>query len=145
MSDKIVLMERVFNANKKLVWRAITEKELMKQWYFDLKEFKAVIGFKFDFTGGHEDGIQYKHLCEITEVIPEQKLTYSWKYEGYEGISYVTFELFDENKNTKVKLTHTGIGTFPSSNPDFAIPNFEEGWNQIINTSLKDFLEKNNS
>jgi len=142
MNEEIVFVERSFNANKKLVWRAITEKELMKQWYFDLKEFKAVVGFKFDFTGGPEDGIQYKHLCEITEVIPEQKLTYSWKYKGYEGISYVTFELFDDNKNTRVKLTHTGIGTFPSSNPDFAIPNFEEGWNQIINTSLKDFLEK---
>jgi len=145
MNEEIVFVEHVFNANKKLVWSAITEKELMKQWYFDLKEFKAVIGFKFDFIGGPEDGIQYKHLCEITEVIPEHKLTYSWKYEGYEGVSYVTFELFDDNENTRVKLTHTGIGTFPSSNPDFAIPNFEAGWIQIINTSLKDFLEKNNS
>jgi uncharacterized protein YndB with AHSA1/START domain len=142
MSDKIVFVERVFNAEKKIIWRAITEKELMKQWYFDLKEFKAFVGFRFEFVGGPEDGIQYKHLCEITEVIPEQKLTYSWKYEGYEGISYVTFELFDENENTKVTLTHRGIGTFPSSIPDFAIANFEEGWNQIINTSLKDFLEK---
>lgn len=142
MSEKIIIVERIFNANKKLIWSAITEKELMKQWYFDLKEFKAIVGFKFEFIGGPEDGIQYKHLCEITEVIPEKKLTYSWKYEGFEGISYVTFELFDENKNTKLILTHTGIGTFPSTNPDFAISNFEEGWNHIINTSLKAFLEK---
>jgi uncharacterized protein YndB with AHSA1/START domain len=92
--------------------------------------------------GGPEDGIQYKHLCEITQVIPGQKLTYSWRYEGYEGITYVTFELFEENKKTRLKLTHTGFETFPAI-PDFAIHNFEAGWNHINNVSLKDFLEKN--
>ncbi|NDP27517.1 MAG: SRPBCC domain-containing protein [Flavobacterium sp.] len=143
MSEKIISVERVFKADKKVVWRAITEKDLMKLWYFDLQDFKTVIGFKFEFMGGPEDGIQYKHLCQITEVLPEKKLTYSWKYEGFEGVSYVTFELFDEDENTKVILTHIGFDTFPSSNPDFAIANFEEGWNHIINTSLKAFLEKN--
>ena len=142
MNEKIISVATHFNANVNSVWSAITKKELMKIWYFDLKEFKANVGFKFDFIGGPENGIQYKHLCEITEVIPEKKLTYSWRYEGYEGISYVTFELFDENENTKLILTHTGIGSFPSTNPDFAITNFEEGWNYLIKTSLKEFLEK---
>lgn len=141
MTAKIVIVERSFNASKKEIWRALTEKELMKQWYFNLEEFKPTIGFKFEFTGGHEEGIQYKHLCEITEVIPERKLTYSWRYEGYEGVSYVTFELFDDGKNTLLKLTHTGIDTFPNNIPDFAIDNFEEGWNQLINTSLKKMIE----
>ncbi|MFN8238652.1 MAG: SRPBCC domain-containing protein [Chitinophagales bacterium] len=141
MTGRTVITERVFDAPRQLVWRALTEKELMKQWYFDLKDFNPTPGFQFEFKGGHEDGIQYNHLCEITEVVTEQKLTYSWKYEGYEGISYVTFELFDEGGSTRLKLTHTGIGSFPSDNPDFAIHNFEAGWNHIIHTSLKNFLE----
>lgn len=33
------------------------------------------------------------HVCEVTEVISEKKLTYSWSYEGYEGISFLIFEL----------------------------------------------------
>ncbi len=143
MKEQFVIVERVFNANRQLVWQAITEKEMMKQWYFDLKEFKPETGFQFEFMGGSEDGTQYKHLCEVTEVIPEKKLTYSWRYEGYEGITYVTFELFDENGNTRLKLTHTGFETFPAI-PDFAIHNFEAGWNHIINVSLKGFLEKDN-
>lgn len=144
MTEKIVTVERIFNANKKYVWRAITEKELMKLWYFDLSDFKAHIGFKFEFIGRTEDGTQYKHLCEIIEVITEKKLTYSWQYEGYEGITYVTFELFDEKENTRLKLTHSGLETFPAI-PDFAIHNFEVGWNEIINNSLKNFLATNNS
>jgi uncharacterized protein YndB with AHSA1/START domain len=142
MKKQTVIVERIFNAGKETVWRAITEKELMKQWYFNLAEFETEPGFKFEFMGGPEDGTQYKHLCEIIEVIPQQKLTYSWRYEGYEGITFVTFELYEESKKTRLKLTHTGFETFPPI-PDFAVHNFEEGWNHIINVSLKDFLEKN--
>lgn len=141
MKSQSVTVERTFNADRPSVWRAITEKELMKQWYFDLSEFRPEVSFTFEFMGSTEDGTQYKHLCEVTEVVPEEKLTYSWRYDGYEGISYVTFELFDVNDGTRLKLTHTGFETFPAV-PDFAIHNFEAGWNDIIHVSLKKFLEK---
>lgn len=142
MEKNNLVVERLFKAYRKLVWRAITEKELMKQWYFDLEEFHAVVGFKFEFMGGEPNGKQWKHLCEVTEVIPQSKLTYSWKYEGYGGISHVTFELFDQGENTRLKLTHTGIESFPAGIPELAVHNFEQGWDHIINISLKEFLEK---
>ena len=136
-----IAISKVFDAEKSLVWQAITQKELMKQWYFDLEEFKPEVGFKFEFKGGHEDGIQYNHLCEITEVEFEKKLTYSWKYEGYEGISFVTFLLTEEEEGkTRLDFTHKGISSFPSDNPDFAIHNFEAGWHHFINMALPQFL-----
>jgi uncharacterized protein YndB with AHSA1/START domain len=137
---KNIVVEHIFNTDRQHVWRAITEREMMRQWYFDLASFQVEVGFKFDFWGGAPDGIQYQHLCQITEIIPQQKLKYSWQYNGYSGISYVTFELFDENGGTRLKLTHTGIDTFPPDNEALAIHNFEAGWDYIINTSLKDFL-----
>jgi uncharacterized protein YndB with AHSA1/START domain len=33
-----VIVERVFNAPIEKDWRAITERDQMKQWYFDLKD-----------------------------------------------------------------------------------------------------------
>jgi uncharacterized protein YndB with AHSA1/START domain len=144
MESKNVIVERIFKAPIQLVWKAITEKELMKQWYFELEEFKSEVGFKFQFTGGPTPDKQYVHLCEIKEVINEQKLSYSWSYKGYTGNSLVTFELFVIEKNqTKLKLTHEGLETFPMNNPDFAIGNFKEGWNHIVNTALKKFLNQN--
>jgi hypothetical protein len=71
----------------------------------------------------------------------KKDLKYSWRYDGYDGISFVTFELFSEGKQTKLKLEHEGLESFPSSNPDFARKNFAEGWNYIITTSLKKYLE----
>lgn len=141
MDNQPIVLERVFNVPIPKVWKAITNKNEMKKWYFDLAEFKPELGFKFEFTGGPDPDKQYLHLCEVTEVIPEKKLTYSWRYDGYAGISFVTFELFEQENNTLLKLTHKGIETFPQENPDFAIGNFIEGWNHIVHTSLKEYLE----
>jgi len=135
-------IERTFNAPVSMAWKAISDNNEMKKWYFDLAEFKTEVGFEFEFTGGPDEDRQYRHLCKITEVIPEKKLTYSWRYHGYEGNSFVTFELFEEGNKTRLKLTHKGLETFPQSNPDFAKENFAIGWTQIIGITLKEFLEK---
>lgn len=142
MKNQPIALERLLNAPIQKVWTAITNKDEMKQWYFDLVEFKPEIGFQFQFTGGPQDGVQYLHLCEVTDVIPEKKLTYSWRYQGYPGNSFVTFELIAQNEQTLLRLTHTGLETFPQDNEDFASQNFVEGWNHIVNISLKNHLEK---
>ena len=144
MNKDPIVIERTFNAPVKKVWQAITTKDQMKKWYFDLKEFKAEPGFEFRFEGGTEER-SYVHVCKITEVIKEKKLRHSWRYDGYEGESFVTFELFPEGDQTRLRLTHEGLATFPSSNKDFARDNFEAGWTDIIGKSLAGFLEKSSA
>ena len=139
MKNTPLMIERTFKASASKVWEAITHKDKMKEWYFDLKEFNPVAGFEFRFYGGPPEK-QYLHICEITEVIPMRKLVHGWRYDGYEGNSFVTFELFEEGKSTRLKLTHAELETFPANNPDFSRKNFEGGWNEIIGTSLKNFL-----
>jgi uncharacterized protein YndB with AHSA1/START domain len=138
-----VVIERTFTAPVARVWQALTDVGEMKQWYFDLKEFKPEVGFEFEFTVEHE-GMTYHHLCKITEVIPQRKLAYTWRYKGHEGNSLVTIELFADGDKTRLKLTHEGLETFPKT-PSFARKNFVEGWTQIIGSSLKDFVEKQQS
>jgi uncharacterized protein YndB with AHSA1/START domain len=141
MKNNTIVLERLFDVPATRVWKALTDSNEMKSWYFNLPGFKAEIGYQFTFLGGHEEGIQYLHLCEVTEVIPNKKLSYSWKYDGYAGISFVTFELLEQGNKTLLRLTHNGIDTFPNENPDFALHNFEEGWNAIINNSLNNYLK----
>ena len=139
MDNEPVIEEAVFDASAHDVWQALTDNEQMKKWYFDLPEFNPKKGFQFHFQGGTETHT-YTHLCEITEAIPERKLSYTWKYEGYEGNSTVTFELFPEEQKTRLRLTHEGLESFPP-NPDFAKQNFKNGWKAIIGTNLKNYLE----
>lgn len=138
-----VIVARVFDAPIHKVWQALTDNEQMKQWYFKLPEFKAEVGFEFDFIGCSNDGVVYNHLCRITEVIPEKKISYTWEFEGYSGVSEVSFELFKEGEKTKVVVTHTGIENFAPANKDFGKGNFNEGWTQILDTSLAKFLKEN--
>jgi uncharacterized protein YndB with AHSA1/START domain len=134
-----VVIERTFNAPVARVWKALTDKDEMKRWHFDLKEFRPEVGFEFEFIVEHE-GTKYHHLCKITEVIPQKKLAYTWRYKGHEGDSLVTFELFADGDKTRLKLTHEGLETFPKL-PSFARKNFEAGWTAIIGSELKQFLE----
>jgi uncharacterized protein YndB with AHSA1/START domain len=140
MSTPPFVIERTFDASIARVWKAITNKDDMKEWYFELDEFIPKPGFEFQFYAGEKDKC-YLHLCRVTEVVEGKKIAYSWKYDGYEGDSLVSFELFDEEGKTRLKLTHSGLETFPASNPDLARHNFEKGWNQIIGVSLKKYLE----
>ncbi len=134
-----VVIERTFNAPVQRVWNALTDVEAMRRWYFDLKEFKAEVGFEFAFTVEHE-GMKYHHLCKVTKVIPQKMLAYTWRYQGHEGDSLVTVELFADGDKTRLKLTHEGLETFPKL-PAFAHKNFMDGWTQLIGSSLKEFVE----
>ncbi len=133
-------IERTFDAPVRRVWNASTGIEEMKNWYFDIEEFKPEAGFEFVFHAGNGEK-DFHHLCKVGEVVPNKKLAYTRRYEGYAGNSLVTFELFPEGKKTRVRFTHEGLDTFPKL-PDFGMKNFEMGWTMIIGKSPKEYAEK---
>ncbi len=141
METKPLIVERAYNAPIEKVWKAITDRDQMKEWYFNLDEFKPEEGFKFSFTGG-DDHVQYVHHCEIIEVDPPNKLSHTWTYEKNTGHSVVTWELFNEGeKKTRVKLTHDGLHSFSNGDPNFEVSSFTKGWNSILGESLKNYVE----
>ncbi|SKB92250.1 SRPBCC family protein [Daejeonella lutea] len=141
METKPLIVERTYNASIEKVWNAITNKDQMKEWYFDLKEFKAEKGFKFSFTGGDEH-VQYVHNCEVLEVDPPNKLSHTWTYEKNAGYSVVTWELTKVGENkTRVILTHDGLSSFSNGDPNFEVASFTKGWNSILGESLKNYVE----
>ena len=142
MKNEPFVIERTYSAPVDKVWQAITDKEQMKEWYFTLNDFKPEVGFEFTFPGQGTKGEKYIHLCKITEVDPGKKLTYSWRYENLPGNSFVTFELFGEGDKTRLRLTHTGLETFVTDNPDFAKESFAKGWTELIGNLLKAYVEK---
>jgi len=134
-----LIIESTYNAPLAEVWQAITDRNDMKNWYFDAPEFKPEVGTEFTFKGENE-GRVYIHNCKVLEVIPGRKLKHTWTYEGHEGMSYVTFELTPEGDQTRIKLTHEGLETFPQL-PDFTRNSFNAGWTEIIGTLLKNYVE----
>ena len=88
------------------------------------------------------NGVAYTHIWKVTEVVPLKKISYEWKYGSYPGNSLVSFELFPEGNETRIKLTHEKLDTFlPAVNPALAKENFIQGWTRFIGTNLKEFVE----
>lgn len=141
MNNKPIIKELVVSASPTVIWNAITNPEVMNIWYFNLPGFVAEVGYSFRFYAETKDK-RYLHLCKITEVVPLERLSYSWVYDGYEGESQVTFEILPQDNKTMLRLTHKGIGSFPKDNIDLKRENFDGGWESIICESLRNYLEQ---
>lgn len=140
--DTPIIVQYKINALPEKIWKALTDKNEMKSWYFDIQDFVPEVGKQFNFyePGGEN---KYHHQCEILEMIPNEKLKHSWAYPDFsDKKTIVTWQLIPEDNGTLVKLTHEGIDNFKDLGEGFSRKSFTGGWNAIIGQSLKEYLEK---
>src|SRR5207248_9854644 len=71
-----VVLERNYNAPVEKVWKALTDVDQMRQWYFDLKQFKPEVGVEFSLVVEHK-GNTDDNCCKLTEVVPQNKIAYT--------------------------------------------------------------------
>ena len=137
--DTPFVLEQVYDVRSIVVWQALNDENGMSEQYFpQLIKFKPIEGFKSIFSN---DGSSYQKEWHVTKVEDGQMLAHSWIYKGFLGSSEVTFELFEEGAKTRLKLTHTGLASFPN-HAHFARHRFEDGWKQILGINLKNYLTK---
>lgn len=133
------MLEQRYHSSIEKVWAALTDAASLRAWYFpQLLQVEPVVGSAFVFA---DDGSPYQKQWHVTQVVPGKKLAHNWQYKGYPGSSEVTFELMAEGAATRLKLTHTGLASFPAD-PHFARTRFAAGWQQILGTNLRHYLEK---
>lgn len=137
LSDPLV-KEVILDAPPSRVWKALTDKNELKQWCFDMEAFQPEVGFEFQFYG-EKDGHKFLHLCKVLEIEIERKMKWLWTYKDVPGDTYVTFELFPQGNKTKLRLTHEGLENLPQDE-NYARPNFVEGWNVILGKLLPKHL-----
>lgn len=136
-----VIIEQTLDAAPEVIWSALTGKDQLRQWFFEVTEFEPRKNFTFSFPGIGHNGAEYVHLCEVIDVQPLSKIQFSWEYAGVKGYSTVTFELFPESTGqTRLRLFHDGIDTFPQNDFDFSSEGFGAGWTEIITRMLPAYL-----
>ena len=140
-----IVVEQIFNAPISVVWKAITDTDQMRRWFFEtMTNFEPAVGFQAQFNVRVEDQ-DYPHQWKVTDVVPEKRIVYDWRYGGYPGDSSVTWELSETPHGTKLTLTHKGIETFPQDDPMFSRESGQAGWGYFLHESLKAFLERQDS
>lgn len=136
-----VIVEETFAVPVATAWTAITDINEMRQWYFEnIPSFEAKVGFEtqFDVPCGDRN---FPHVWRVTAVEPLKLLRYDWRFEGYDGDSFVTFELLPQDDGTTVvRLTHKVRESFPDDIPEFKRESCEGGWTYFIKDRLKEYL-----
>lgn len=142
VDEEPIIIEQTFNTSIDAVWKAITDIDQMRQWFFDnIPSFKPEVGFEtqFDVQSGERT---FRHMWKVTEVVPLKLIKINWNYEGYQGDSDVLFELSEQDNKAKLRLTDLVLEDFSQDIPEFKRESGVEGWTFFIKRSLKDFLDK---
>jgi len=142
VNEAPIMVEQVIRRHAEIVWDAITDINQMRQWYFvNIPAFEPEVGFETRFDVQSQSRI-FRHIWNITKVVPGKLITYNWKYDGIPGDSFVSFELFKQDSSTLLRLTHVVLESFPDDISEFSRESGLQGWTFFIKERLRNFLEK---
>jgi uncharacterized protein YndB with AHSA1/START domain len=133
-----IVVEEVLPHATEAIWKALTTSELMARWlHMTPVGFAAVKGTRFTYQttpAGKWDGVIH---CEVLEVIPNERLVYSWK-GGHESNNagygsrldtIVTFTLARVEAGTRLRVVHSG---FVLPKDEMAFRNMGGGWKKVV-------------
>jgi uncharacterized protein YndB with AHSA1/START domain len=112
---KTIKHQFYFPHSAETVWEYLTKSELLEQWLMK-NNFEPVIGHKFQFRTNPIPSLDFDGIChcEVLELIPFQKLSYSWKGGSGKGDitldTVVVWKLVANDKGTELFLEHSGFG-----------------------------------
>ncbi|MEZ4686641.1 MAG: SRPBCC domain-containing protein [Bacteroidia bacterium] len=136
-----IIVEQGFGQAAAELWEAITDHSRMTRWYFEhIPAFEPVPGFETSFEVKSGDRI-FTHCWKVTEVVPGQRISYTWRYEEYPGDAIVSFEIFETDTGSLLRLTLRVLEDFQETIPEFTRDSCLAGWNYFLGERLKEFLE----
>lgn len=133
-----------FPQSPDIVWRYLTEPELVAKWLMRT-DMKAEKGADFMFFTRPLPDMQFDGnvYCRITELVQPEKLVYTWRGGPGDGTisldSVVTWTLTPRGEGTELHLAHEGF------KEDQNIKIFEtmnEGWGKHIAQRLAEVLNE---
>lgn len=113
-SDREVVMSRVFNAPRHLVYEAYTDPSIMLRWWGP-KQYTTTVermevkeGGKMRFLQHGSDGKLYAFNGEFSEVVPGRRLAHTFEFEGMPGHIMDVTESFEEHAG-RTKVTNRTV------------------------------------
>ena len=113
-SDQEIVMERIFNAPRELVFKAYTDPNLISKWWGPRRYTTTVdkldlrVGGVWRFVQHDADGNEFAFNGVYREIVPPERLSYTFEFEGMPGhvlVETVTFEA----QGVKTSVTVTGL------------------------------------
>ncbi len=114
ISDTEITMQRTFNAPRELVYRAMTEPDLVAQWWGQrgsttiVDQLDPRVGGAWRFIQRGEDGAEYAFRGEFLELDPPARIVQTFEFELMPGhISSDAITLTETDGVTLVRIFST--------------------------------------
>lgn len=108
-----IAIDKVFSSAPALVWRALTDPDLLARWLMTPNDFQLRVGHRFTFKGTPVPKVNFSGIiqCEVLAFEIERSLSYSWAdFSGENDFhSTVIWRLEPEGQGTHVFLEHVGF------------------------------------
>lgn len=138
--EEPVVIEQDFACSVGALWQALTDPAQMRQWYFDnIPDFRPEPGFYTEFLVDAGER-QFLHQWRVLEAVTNDKLSYRWTYDGYQGSAISLFILSGEERQSHLQLRFDVEADFPDDIPEFERESCVGGWEYFIGESLKRFI-----
>jgi len=122
---RTVVIEREIAHPPEKIWRALTQPHLIEEWLMK-NDFKPVVGHKFNLSRDATPEIKVIIDCEVTEVEPNETLSYKWKAFGTDTV--VTFTLTPTPTGTTLRVEQSGF----AADNRAAIKGANASWRQFL-------------
>lgn len=116
-----IAVDQFVDAAPSKVWRTLTEPELHARWWVP-GDIAAIVGHRFHLQMPGWGAV----ACEVVEVIPEQKLVYTFNETWT-----LTWRLVAEGKGTRLLFEHSGFDLDQKSERD-AFDRMGPGWRDQV-------------
>ena len=133
----------IINHPVEVVWEYLTDSEKLSKWLMK-NNFQPIVGHKFQFWTKPliKLGFDGNVYCEVLEIVPFEKLSYTWKGGPGKGKitldSVVVWTLIKKDCVTELTIEHIGFEGLKNFVGYFFM-NF--GWKAIIRKKLPTLLE----
>ena len=92
------------------VWWALTDRDALDGWFMQT-DIAASLGARFTIRGAPEGAWRGWTACRILDMLPHQRIVWSFDAEdGFEPTT-VTFNLTPKGRSTHLRLTHAGAAS----------------------------------
>ncbi len=142
MSEKHKVEKTIeINADKSKVWNALTNPDIIKQYFFGTEVVSDwEVGSEIIFQGEYQ-GRKYRDKGNILKIETEKIFQYNY-WSGFsdledkeENYSIVTYKLNEANGKTKLLLTQENIANEQSREHS------DKNWDMVL-TQMKEIIEK---
>lgn len=132
---RTIVKEHDYPHPPSLVWRALTEPDLIEHWLM-ATDFRAEVGAEFQFRADPQPGWDGVVNCRVLEVEPERRLRYTWV--GGPLDTEVAFTLTRTDQGTRLRVEHSGFDGFKPMLVSFIMG---AGWGRMYNKALPGVLD----